>query len=106
MGIDISTLFGNAEDAATQGMNDLIQTGGNAALGYLEGQAVKIISSDASTHNAAAQTATASILQRPTNADSFGAYLSNLIEAPALKTYGPLVIGAVAFVVIGLILLK
>lgn len=104
-GIDMDQLFGDAKKAASQGMDDLLKTGGNAALGYLEQQAINIISADQAQHTEAAQSNINAILNRPTTAGSFGAYFSNLAQSPALKAYGPYVIGVIAVVAIGAIVL-
>lgn len=94
MAIDIGSLFGKAEDAAKQGMNDLLKQGGNAGLGFLEGKAVAIIQQDQAKNEAAVQQSIQDNLNTPTAPGSFGAYLSNLAQAPALKTYGPYILGA------------
>jgi hypothetical protein len=96
MGIDLNNLFGQAKSAASQGMNDLLQTGGNSAIGYLEQQAVDVINQDQQQHVEAAQTAASQILSRPTVAGSFSAYLGNVMQNPTLKQYGtPIIIGIV-----------
>lgn len=105
MGIDISQLFGNAEQATSQGMNDVLNTAGQSALGYLEGQAISVIQADQSQHVATAQKATSEILNRPTVAGSFGAYVSGILQQPVMQQYGPYVIGVGAVIAI-LLLLK
>ena len=107
MGLDLNALFGQAKDAATTGMNDILKTGGNAGLGYLEGQAVAIISADQSQHEQAAQKAVTDVLNRPSSPGGFGSYMQGLIQNPALKQYGPYVIvGAVVLIGLGLYLRK
>lgn len=99
MGIDIGQLVGDAEDAVSQGMSDLTKQGGNAALGYLEGQAIAVIQADQVQHNDAAKQATADMLARPTTPNSFGAYFSNLASQPIIQQYGLYILGAVAVIV-------
>lgn len=106
MGLDFGQIFGDAEKAVSQGMSDLEKTGGNAALGYIEQQAVGVISDDQKKRTEAAQAGVADILNRPTAANSFGAYLTSVVSSPALKAYGgPLAVGG-AIIVIGYLLLK
>lgn len=100
MGLDLDSLFGQAKAAASQGMDDLLKTGGNSALGYLENQAAAVLQHDANQNTANAQAATQAILSRPTNADSFGAYLTNMIQQPAVKQYGPYILGGIAVVLV------
>lgn len=98
MGLNIDDLFGKAKEAATQGMNDLLKTGGNAAIGYLEGQAIQVIQSDKNQHEQASTAAAQEILNRPSS--PFGEYVSNLMKNPVLNTYGPLIIFGLAGVLI------
>lgn len=87
MGISIDDLFGKAKAAAEQGMNDLLKTGGNAALGFLEGQAIDILQADKNKHEQSSQAAVQEILNRPSS--PFGEYVSNLMKNPVLNNYGP-----------------
>ena len=100
MGFDISQLFGSSGDTAKSGMSDVLKSGANAALGYLEQQAINVISADKKQHEIQAQASGASLLQHPSNPNSFGSYFSNLMQGPALQTYGPYVLGGVAIVAI------
>jgi hypothetical protein len=103
MGLDLNSIFQQAKQAADQGMNDLLQTGGNAAIGYLEQQAVNVISADQAQHVEQSQQAITTVLNRPSKPDGFGAYLTNLMQQPALKNYGPyLIAGVVAIVALTL----
>lgn len=106
MGLDIGALFGQAEDAAKAGMNDVLNQGGTAALGYLESQAVAVISADQKQNEAATQANVTALLNRPSSPGGIGSYLSSLVQGPALKQYGPYVLVAVAIVVVGTILLS
>lgn len=99
MGLDIDALWGNAKEAINQGMNDLLKSGGNAAIGYLEQQAVNIISEDQKKHIQDAQAATQAIMSRPTDANSFGAYLSGIAQNAGVRQYGPAMM--IAVVVVG-----
>ena len=98
MGLDIDQLWNNAKEAADKGMNDLLKSGGNAAIGYLEQQGINILNADSQKHMQDAQAATTAIMSRPSSANSFGAYLSGIVQNSGLKTYGPGVILAVAVV--------
>lgn len=100
MGINIDDLFGKAKDAASKGMDDLLKTGGNAALGFLEGQAVAIIKADQKNHEEASQAAAQEILNRPSS--PFGDYVSNLMKNPVLNQYGgPIIFGLVIVLLVG-----
>lgn len=105
MGFDIGQLFQNVEQAASQGMSDVLKTGGNAAIGYLEGQAVQIIQADQKQHEVSFQDATMQMMQRPTAANSISAYVQNLMQAPALKEYGPYVLLFLGTIVCGSIII-
>jgi hypothetical protein len=106
MGLDFNSLFNQAKQAVNQGMNDLLKTGGNAAIGYLENQAVALIQADQKQHEAEFQTNVADILKRPGAADSFGSYLSNVSQSPVIKEYGGYILGAVVGIAIVTLLLK
>lgn len=95
MGLDIGQIFGSAKDAIEQSASDAWGTVSTGALGYLENEAIKILQADKQQNEKAFQTNVQTILKRPTATDSMGAYLSNLAQSPALKEYGPYVIGAV-----------
>lgn len=100
MGINIDDIFGKAKAAAEQGMNDLLKTGGNAALGFLEGQAIAILHADKQQHEQAAQQSAQEILNRPSS--PFGDYVSNIMKNPVLNNYGgPIIFGIVGVLLIG-----
>ena len=99
MGFDLNALFNNAKEAASQGMNDVLKIGGNAALGYLEDQAVQVIKADQAQHTEQAQAAITDVLNRPSTPNGIGAYFSGLVQNPALKQYGPYVIVGIVAVV-------
>lgn len=102
MGISIDDIFGKAKAAAEQGMNDLLKTGGNAALGFLEGQAVAVIKADQASHEQAASQSAQEILNRPSS--PFGDYVSNLMANPVINQYGgPIVFGLVGVLLVGAI---
>lgn len=105
MGIDIGAMFQDMKNTAAQGMNDLLKQGANAGLGYLEGQAVKVIQADQQQHEKDFQDATMAAIQRPTAAGSFGDYFSGLAKSPVLKSSGPYVLVAIAIVAVGAIFL-
>lgn len=107
MGFDLNALFGQAKDAATTGMNDLLKTGGNAGLGFLEGQAVAIISADQAQHEQASSAAVTEILNRPSTPGGFGSYMQGLLQRPILKQYGPYVlVGVLVLIGLGIYLKK
>ena len=106
MGIDIGAMFGDALKSAEQGMSDTLQQGGNAALGYLEQNAINLISADKKTHEEAYQTAVAKNLAQPANPNSFGSYLSNITQSPVIKQYGVYILGAVALIVGATLVMK
>jgi len=95
MGINLEQIFGNAKEAITQSADDAWKTVSHGALGYLENEAIKVLQADKAQNEKAFQTNVAEILKRPTATDSMGAYLSNMVQSPVLKEYGPYVIGAV-----------
>lgn len=105
MGFDISQLFGG-EDSSGQGMSDVLKSGANAGLGYLEQQAINLISADKKKHEAAAQRSTSDLLKHPSNPNSFGSYFSNLMQGPALNTYGPYILAGVGVVVVLTLMLR
>ena len=87
-------------DAAEAGMTDALKAGGNAALGYLEQQAINLINADKAKHEAAAQGYLTDQLATPSNPNSFGSYLSNLASSPAMQTYGPYILGGILLIVV------
>lgn len=95
MGLNLDQIFGNAKEAIAQSADDAWKTVSHGALGYLENEAIKVLQADKAQNEKAFQTNVAEILKRPTSVDSMGAYVSNLVQSPALKQYGPYVIGAV-----------
>ena len=104
--MDIGKMFGDAVTSASQGMTDLLKQGGNAALGYLEGQAVSVIQADQAQHEGQFQNMTLAQLNSPGNPNGFGAYLQDLSTNPVLKSYGPLIIVAIGGIIIFGMLLK
>lgn len=107
MGLDLNALFGKAEAAATQGMNDLLKQGGNAGLGYLEKSAIDVLSADKAQHDTAYQNAVTAQLQSPATPGSFAAYLQGLTQDPVLKQYGgTLIIAVIAIGAIGFLVGK
>lgn len=101
MAINLNQLFGQAAEAAKQGMSDLLKTAGNAGLGYLEQQGADALQGMANGSASAAQTATTAILNRPGgDPTGFGAYFSNLVQSPVLKQYGPTIMIAVAAIAV------
>lgn len=106
MGLDISQLFGNAIEDAKKGMTDIAKIGGSAALGYLEDQAVKIIQADKQQHEANFKEGVLEVLNRPTAVDSLGNYISNAVQSPVIKQYGPYIILGVLLILGGGILIS
>ncbi len=105
--MDLDKLFGDSWKAAEQGMNDLLKTGGNSALGYLEDQAIGVIKADRDQHIKEAQDHTKEILSRPTQEGSFGEYLKSMLQGPVMQTYGaPMILMFVAVGVGGYLLLR
>lgn len=95
MGLDIGQVFGNAVEAVKNEGSDLLKMGWNAGLGYLEGEAIKILEADKADKQNAFKEGVTNVINRPTSADSFGAYVSNLASQPVIKQYGPYVIGGI-----------
>lgn len=95
MGLNLEQIFGNAKTAIEQSADDAWKTVTTGGLGYLEDQAIKILQADKAKNEKAFQTNISEILKRPTALDSMGNYVSNLVQSPALREYGPYVIGAV-----------
>jgi len=106
MGIDLEALFGNAKDAVNAGMTDVLQQGGNAALGYLENQAIDMLSGDKATREKALQDQVAANLKKPSAPGSMGAYLSNVLSGPVIKQYGPYVLIGAAVIVVGTLYMR
>ena len=106
MGLDIGELFGNVWEDVKQGANDVLKTGGNAALGYLEGEAIKILEADKAQNEKNFQTNIKEILQRPSSADSLGAYVANVAQAPVIKEYGPYILIGITLIAMGAIFLN
>jgi uncharacterized membrane protein YebE (DUF533 family) len=104
MGLDLSAMWGDAKKAAEQGMQDALNIGGNAALGYLEGQAIGVIQQDQTKHVAEAQRATADILNRPST--PFGDYAKNILSQPVVKQYGVYILGGIGIVVVATLLMR
>lgn len=100
MGIDLGQMFGDAKNTVLQGMNDFAKQGGNAAIGYLEGQAIGVIQADQSQHEEAVQQVVTKQLSTPPNPGSFGAYLTGLVQQPVIKQYGLYILGAVGLIVV------
>ena len=92
MGLNLDEIFGNAKKAVEQGASDFYKIGSTAALGYLENEAIKIIEADKAKNEAAFQGHVEELMKRPTSVDSLGNYLSNQLQSPAIKTYGPWII--------------
>lgn len=99
MSIDLSAIFGGAQAANAQGMTDVLKQGGNAALGYLEQQAIGVIQQDQAQKSAQVQDFIKQQLSTPANPNSFGSYLSNLAGQPVLSQYGIYILGGIALVV-------
>lgn len=99
MGLDISNLVGQAEDAASKGMSDLLSQGGNAGLGFLEQQAINTIAADQAKHTAAYQASVANTLNAPAVPGSFSSYLSSITQGPIIQQYGIYIAAAVAVIV-------
>lgn len=100
MGLDLDQLFGSAKEAISQGMNDVLKQGGNAAIGYLEGEAIAILAADKADKEKAFQEGVAQILTRPSSSNSFGAYVQNVAQSPIIKEYGGYIIAGAAVVAI------
>lgn len=106
MGLDISAIFGNIQKDVSAGMNDVLKLGGNAALGYLEDQAIKILEADKADKEKIFKTDLATILKRPGSGDSLGAYLGNVAQSPIIKEYGPYILMGVCIVAVGTVMLR
>ena len=106
MGLNIYELFGTSEETAKAGMKDALKAGASGALGWLEQQAINVLNKDKAQHEANVQAYTKDILDKPSNPNSFGSYLSNLMANPALQTYGPYLMAGVAVIAVIAISLK
>lgn len=100
MGLDLGAMWDQAKKSAEQGMNDLLKQGGNAGLGYLEGQLVSVIQADQAHHEEQSKQATAEMLARPASPNSFGTYFTNLAGQPLVKQYGPYILAGTALIVV------
>jgi len=107
--MDLGKLFGDAAKAAETGMTDILKQGGNAALGYLEQQAIAIISEDKTQRETQMQGALQQQLTAPSNPSSFGAYMQKVATDPIVKQYGPTVligVGCTAVLVAAIFFMK
>lgn len=96
MGIDIAAMFNGGLEAVQQGMSDVTNQGGTAALGFLEQQAIQVLSDDKKQQDAKFQAGVQNILSRPSAPGSFGNYLTGLTTSPIIKQYG-------VYIMIGLV---
>lgn len=106
MGLDIGQIFGNIQKDVGAGMNDILKLGGNAALGYLEQQAINVLEAHKSELEGQFQSDLKQVIQRPSSADSIGSYIGNIAKSPVIKEYGPYILGVVCVVALGTLFLK
>lgn len=99
MGIDLSAMWQQAQDAVSQGVDNALNTGGQAGLAYIEQQGVQIIQADQAQHVEAYQKATSQALDKPSSPNSFSSYLSSITQGPIMQKYGLWAIGGVAVIV-------
>lgn len=99
MGIDLSAMWQQAKDAASQGVDNLINTGGPAALAYVEQQGVQIIQADQAQHVEAYQKATSQALDKPSSPNSFSSYLASITQGPVIQKYGLWAVAGVGLIV-------
>lgn len=104
MGLSLDSIFGEAKRAAETGMNDALQWGATAGLGFLEQKAIDLLHADKTKREAAFQQSATQALQQPGTPGSLGDYMSNLLQKPVLKEYGPYVIGGLAVFAVGVYL--
>jgi len=98
MGIDIGSIFNSAKESVEQTAKDAWNLGVTGGLAYLEDQAIKVIEADKNQNAAKLQSGVVSILNRPTSGDSLGGYITQQLQSPVLKQYGPYVILGVLLV--------
>lgn len=107
MNLNLDDIFGSAKAAISQQLDDLGSVGKPALVGYLEDQALKIISADKNQNQATFEANLNTVINRPTAAGSFGDYVSGLAQSPIIKSYGPyILLAAGAGLCIALLLKK
>lgn len=104
--IDLDSLFGQAKEAVSKGMSDVLEQGGNAALGFLEQKAIDIIEQDKAQREKQLQTFTTQNMSGPPAPGSFGAYIGNVLQSPVLKEMGPSIMIGVAIIAVGAIFIS
>lgn len=103
MGLDIGQVFSSIKADVEKGMSDVVKMGSSALPAYLEDQAIKILQADKAQHEKDFSEKLGTLLKGPSSADSLGAYISNISQAPVLKEYGPYILGAIAVIALGAI---
>lgn len=96
MGLDFSALWGQAEQAASTGLDNLYQSG----TAYVEQQAVQVIQADQNQHVQSYQDSVSKTLATPSSPNSFSSYLSSITQSPVLKNYGVYIAGGVGILLI------
>lgn len=92
MGFNIGDLWGNAKDAAEDAWKDAVKVGVPALEQAAIDWAQDVLGDQEKKTSAALQTGVSEILNRPTDDNSFGTYISSALQSPILKNYGPLII--------------
>jgi hypothetical protein len=106
MGLNIGDIFQNIQKDVGAGMNDILKLGGNAALGYLEQQAINVLEAHKSELEGQFQSDLKDVIKRPSSANSIGAYVGNIAKSPIVTEYGPYILGVVVVVALGTLFLK
>lgn len=106
MGLSLENVFGEAKKAAETGMNDALQWGATAGLGWLEHKAIGLLEADKTKREQAFQASTVAALQQPGTPGSLGDYMSNLLQKPVLQQYGPYVLIGLAVFAIGVVVVS
>lgn len=104
MGLSLDQIFGDARRAVETGMNDALQWGSTAGLGFLEQKAIDLLEADKKQRETAFQTNVVNALQQPGTPGSFGDYFSSLLQRPVLKEYGPYVMIGLGVFAVGVII--
>lgn len=107
MGINWDDIWGQAEAAIDQGWKDFQSVGVPALQSAAEQWGIQVLTEQNKKTSAELKEATQAVLDRPSADGSFGSYLAEAFQAPVLDKYGPhILIGAVALIVIGVIVAK
>lgn len=103
--MDLGALFGQAEQTVSQQVNDLVNTGGNALIGFAEAQGVQILQGDQAKREQVVQAKAVQVMNDPSPTNPFSKYLQGVLSKPVVQKYGPWAVAGIAAVAIGAVIL-